>query len=79
MRPDSERRHSGEQPRNRQPLTRYDAVLTLLPVAFLLTVGAAELVGVSTRAALASWSVVGIVTLVDALFLNPPTTGRRQG
>jgi hypothetical protein len=65
------------QLRSRFPLTRYDFVLTLLPVAFMLTVGVASLADLPTRTALVGWSVVGFVVLVDALFLNPPTTGGR--
>jgi L-cystine uptake protein TcyP (sodium:dicarboxylate symporter family) len=58
-------------------MTRYDLVLTLLPVVLLVTLGTAGLFGLSTRAALAGWSAVGCLALVDALFLNPPTTGGR--
>jgi len=60
-------------------LTRYDLVLTVIPVALLLTVGTASLFGLPTRTALAGWSVVGFVALADALFLNPPTVGGRTG
>lgn len=60
----------------RRSLTRYDLVLAVIPVALVLTVGAAELFGLPNRAALVGGAVVGLVALVDALFLNPPTTGR---
>lgn len=66
-----------EQSAKRPTLTRYDLVLSLLPVALLLTAGVAELLGLSTRAALVAWSVVGVVALADALFLNPPRAGGR--
>ena len=61
----------------RRRMTRYDAVLTLFPVALLLTLGTAGLLGLSTRAALGGWSAVGCLVLVDALFLNPPTADGR--
>jgi hypothetical protein len=48
----------------------------VIPAALLVTVGAAELFGLPNRAALAAGSLVGLVALVDALFLNPPTTGK---
>ena len=57
-------------------VTRYDFVLMVIPAALLVTVGAAELFGLPNRAALAAGSLVGLVALVDALFLNPPTTGK---
>jgi len=65
------------QLRRRLRFTRYDLVLALIPVAFLLTVGTASVLGLPTRTALAGWSVVGFVALVDALFLHPPTAGGR--
>jgi uncharacterized membrane protein len=61
----------------RRRFTRHDFVLALIPVTFLLTAGVAGLLGLSTRTALAGWSVVGLFALADALFLNPPTTGGR--
>ncbi len=80
MTPNSER-HSGaveRLKRSRRSLTRYDLVLTVIPVALILTVGAAELFGLPNRVALASGAVIGLVALVDALFLNPPVAGGRR-
>lgn len=65
------------QLRSRLGFTRYDVVLTLIPVALLLTLGAAGLFDLPRHTALAGWSVVGLFAVVDALFLNPPTTGGR--
>jgi hypothetical protein len=78
MRPNSERQAGVvELLRSvRRSLTRYDLVLTVIPVALLLTVGAAELFGLPNRAALAGGAFVGLLALADALFLNPPTTGK---
>jgi predicted Kef-type K+ transport protein len=64
--------------RLRRSLTRYDLVLTVIPVALLVTVGAAELFGLPNRAALAGGALVGLVALADALFWNPPTAGGRR-
>jgi hypothetical protein len=80
MHPNSER-HPGAVEllkRFRRSLTRYDLVLTVIPVALILTVGAAELFGLPNRAALGSGAVIGLVALADALFLNPPTAGGRR-
>lgn len=63
--------------RRRLPLTRYDLILAVIPLALLLTVGVAGLLGLSHRAALVGWVVLGLFALVDALFLNPPTSGGR--
>jgi len=62
---------------SRLPCTRYDFVLAFIPVAFLLTVGAASLLGLPQQVALVGWSVAGLVALVDALFIRPPTSGGR--
>jgi len=57
--------------------TRYDLVLTFIPVALVLTVASAYLFGLPRRVALLGWAAVGVLALVDALFLHPPTTGGR--
>ena len=57
------------------PVTRYDVVLGLIPAAFVLGVFVAGLLDVSTRTALVAAALLGLVGVVDALFLNPPTAG----
>ncbi|WP_254279048.1 hypothetical protein [Haloarcula marina] len=61
-----------------RPVSRYDLVLALIPAALLLTVVAAGLVGVPTTMALTAGSALALTAVLDALFLNPPTTGRRR-
>lgn len=80
MRPNSTRNSGVVELLNRfrRSVTRYDLVLAIIPVALILTVGAAELFGLPNRAALASGALVGFVALADALFLNPPVAGGRQ-
>jgi len=56
-------------------VSRYDLVLALIPVAFLLTAVASGLLGISLLVALAGGSLFGLAVLVDALFLNPPRDG----
>ncbi|MDS0283538.1 hypothetical protein [Haloarcula onubensis] len=55
------------------PVTRYDAVLLLIPVIFLLAVGAVAVFGVPVPTAMAAGSALSVVAVTDALFLNPPT------
>ncbi|MDS0259506.1 hypothetical protein NDI56_08880 [Haloarcula sp. S1CR25-12] len=57
----------------RWQVSRYDIVLALIPMAFLLTAVASGLFGVALPTALAGGSVLGVAVLADALFLNPPT------
>ena len=56
-------------------VSRYDAVLALIPAIFLLAIGAVILFGVPIPTALAAASVLSVAAVVDALFLNPPTNG----
>jgi len=56
-------------------VSRYDAVLALIPAILLLAVGATVIFGVPLPTALAVGSVLSIVAVADALFVNPPTTG----
>ncbi|WP_277542015.1 hypothetical protein [Haloarcula laminariae] len=59
-------------------VSRYDLVLAVIPVAFLLTVVASGLLGVTMRTALAVGALLGAAVVTDALFLNPPTGGGRR-
>ncbi|WP_276249993.1 hypothetical protein [Haloarcula rara] len=56
-------------------VSRYDLVLAVIPLAFLLAAAASGVLGVSLSTALAVGSLLGIAVLADALFLHPPTGG----
>jgi len=56
-------------------VSRYDLVLAVIPMAFLLTAVASGVLGVSLPTALGGGSLLGLAVLADALFLHPPTTG----
>ena len=53
-------------------LSRYDLVLAFIPVVFLLSVVLGYLLSVPFRTTLTGASAVGALTLLDALFVNPP-------
>lgn len=55
--------------------TRYDLLLAIIPVAFLLAVFASTLLSAPPRTALVAASAVGALAVVDGLFRNPPTVG----
>jgi len=58
-------------------LTRYDLVLAFMPTVFMISIVASYLLSIPIRTALLGASLVGTVSLIDALFLNPPRrTGR---
>lgn len=52
--------------------TRYDVVLAVIPVAFLSALLLGSTPAVPGPAAVAVATVVGLLAVVDALFLNPP-------
>jgi uncharacterized membrane protein len=56
-------------------VSRYDAVLSLIPAIFLLAVGVVVVFGVPVATAMAAESVLSVAAVVDTLFLNPPTNG----
>lgn len=56
-------------------LTRYDLVLAVIPLAFLFGVVASNLGSVSLHGGMAIAAAVGGLAVVDALFVNPPSTG----
>lgn len=58
--------------RNGHRLSRYDLLLAVVPVAFLVGLLAAGLTDVPLRVAMSSAAAVGALALVDGLFLNPP-------
>lgn len=53
-------------------LSRYDLVLAVVPVAFLLALLVGGVVGVPTRVAVTTAAAVAALALIDGLFLNPP-------
>ena len=57
------------------PVSRHDVVLALLPLAILLPAVASGLLGLPLHTGLAGGSIVGVLMLADALFLNPPIGG----
>lgn len=70
---DNGQRSTGNRPFGRiGELTRYDLVLAIIPIAFLVSVLVGHLLSVPTRTALIAASVVGTLAMIDALFFNPP-------
>jgi hypothetical protein len=54
-------------------LTRYDPVLAVIPMAFVVSVLVGHLLAIPTRTALAAAAVVSGLAMLDALFFRPPT------
>jgi len=59
-------------------LTRYDIVLAVVPLGFVLAALVGRILSLSASETLALGAAVGLVAVVDALFLSPPTR-RRDG
>lgn len=58
--------------------SRYDVVLAAIPLAFLAAALAATVGPVSLQAAIRGATVLGVLVVADALFVNPPRgSGRR--
>lgn len=53
-------------------LSRYDLVLLVVPLAFVVAALASAFVGVSTHSALTGAALVGAAAVVDGLFRRPP-------
>lgn len=53
--------------------SRYDFQLAIIPLAFLLSTVGVEAFALSTRAGLTFASVVSLLVLANALFIDPPT------
>lgn len=51
---------------------QYDLVLGLIPLAFVLAMTLGTALGLSVQVMLVAAALVGVVALVDALYLNPP-------
>lgn len=58
-------------------LSRYDALLAAIPLAFGLALAAGTLLPVEPRTALSVAGLVGALVLADGLFLNPPGAAGR--
>lgn len=56
-------------------LSRHDLVLLAIPAAFALALLASSLLGLPVERTLAGAAIVGVATLIDALFVNPPLDG----
>ncbi|MDQ2073028.1 hypothetical protein ACODNH_06110 [Haloarcula sp. NS06] len=67
-----------EQLLPRQSPTRHDLVLAVIPAVFVFTLAAAVVLGLSLQAAIAGGALAGAVAVIDALFVHPPTRGRRR-
>ena len=57
-------------------LSRYDAVLAAIPLVFALVLSAHAVLSVSVRHAILAGSLLSSLLLVDAIYLNPPSTQR---
>lgn len=56
-------------------ISRYDLVLAVIPAAFLLAGVASQFLAVPTHHVVAAATSVGVLALVDSLFVNPPQSG----
>lgn len=56
-------------------LSRYDLVLTVIPVSLALALFGYVLFPVSLPGALSAGAAVSTAAVADALFINPPVTG----
>jgi len=53
-------------------LSRYDLVLAIIPIGFLLAGALGAMLSLPPNVVMALGSIVGTTALVDALFLAPP-------
>lgn len=60
-------------------ISRYDLVLAVIPLAFLVAVSLAYATATPLRHALVSAAGVSALAVVDALFLRPPGFSGRLG
>jgi len=54
-------------------LSRYDLVLAVVPIGFVLAALVGRLLSLSASGTLALGSAVGLLAVLDALFLSPPS------
>jgi hypothetical protein len=55
-----------------ESLTRYDLVLAIIPSVFLMSLLVGQTLSISMPTVLLGAGLVGVLTVTDALFLNPP-------
>jgi hypothetical protein len=60
---------------DRTTLSRYDLVLAVIPMAFVAAFVANVVFSLPLRTVLPVSSLVGVLALIDSLYLNPPTNG----
>lgn len=65
-------RTSGADRTERRTLSRYDALLLVIPAVFALALAAAQVSPFRTSTLLAAASFVGALAVADGLFVNPP-------
>jgi hypothetical protein len=53
-------------------VSRYDLVLGVIPITFVVSIVVSAATGLSVVYALAPAALVGILVIVDACYLNPP-------
>ncbi len=62
--------------RNRLPrvrtISRYDVVLGIIPIVFMVSLLMASIGSLTVEEAIAGSSIIAVLALIDALFLNPP-------
>lgn len=59
--------------------SRHDLVLAIIPTAFVVATLLGSLVGVAAHTAVALAAFVGLLAMLDALFLNPPRRPSAEG
>lgn len=74
---DAEQTQDRSLVRGFESVSRYDFVLAIIPVAFLLAGVASQVLSVAPHVLLVGATLVCAIALVDGLFLNPPRPGSR--
>lgn len=59
-------------------VSRYDAILLMIPLIFAICSLSSILGPVSFRLALATASLIGALCVLDALFVHPPSSAPRE-
>ncbi|WP_247729432.1 hypothetical protein [Halovivax limisalsi] len=55
-----------------ETVTRWDLLLAIIPLAFASAATASKTFGVPLESAMLAASAIGLLTLLDGLFLRPP-------
>ncbi len=69
---DSITRRQENRPGLTRSLSRYDLLLAFMPTVFLVSIVVGNLLSIGVQTAFTGASLVGVIALVDALFLHPP-------